>query len=162
MPFPTFLFAFPLAIAGLGGAFAWSAISFRRFARAGARWPTVEGTILRSHVTTRVDDDDDKDEPGTLSSISVLYGYQVDGREYRSTRLYAGKPVWSGSARAAEKAAERYKLGARVTVYYNPAQPAFAMLEPLNMANAKLATIGAIAFGGAGLFFTGVMMIAAS
>jgi hypothetical protein len=36
-------------------------------------------------------------------------------------------------------------------VFYNPANPAEAMLEPLNFENAKVALIAAIGFAGCGL-----------
>ena len=81
----------------------------------------------------------------------MCYAYQVGGRDYRSTRLYAGRPVLSGSPKIAEAIIAKYPPGASVSVFYNPANPAEAMLEPLNFENAKVALIAAIGFGGCGL-----------
>jgi hypothetical protein len=43
------------------------------------------------------------------------------------------------------------RRSASVSVFYNPANPAAAMLEPLNFENAKVALIAAIGFAGCGL-----------
>ena len=79
---------------------------------------------------------------------AVKYAYQVGGRDYRSTRLYVGRPVFTGSPKTAQDIIAKYPPGAQVSVFYNPAE---AMLEPLNFANAKVALIAAIDFGGFGL-----------
>jgi hypothetical protein len=149
--FPWILFAVPLIAVGLGVAFAVKAVSFVRQARACSRWPTVPGKILEGRIETGPVSDDKGDTE--FSGYRLLYSYRVDGREYRSTRLYLGNPVLSGGTRTAERLAAKYPPGADVTVYYNSANPAMAMLEPLNLANMKVATVGAIGFGSVGLFF---------
>jgi hypothetical protein len=156
--FPWFAYALPLASAGLGGVFALKSLSFLCQARACSRWPTAPGSIVRAQVrTARLDDDPGETE---FSDFKVLYAYRVKDREFRCTRLYVGNPVLSGSSRSAEALAGRYKTGASVAVYYDPANPAMAMLEPLNLANARLSTLAAVAFGGLGALVLFLMAIA--
>ena len=52
--------------------------------------------------------------------------------------------------RSLRPSSQNTRLERRYQVFYNPASPAEAMLEPLNFANAKLALILAIGFAGFG------------
>jgi Protein of unknown function (DUF3592) len=60
-----------------------------------------------------------------------------------------GRPVLSG-ARLAAATVAKYPSNAPVPVFYNPANPAEAMLEPANLINARMALLGAASFGGIG------------
>jgi hypothetical protein len=53
--------------------------------------------------------------------------------------------------KAAAATVAKYPPHAPVTVHYNPVNPAEAVLEPSNLANAHLALTAAIGFGGVGL-----------
>ncbi len=81
----------------------------------------------------------------------VCYVYRVAGQDYQSTRIYPGRPVFSGNPGAAAAMITRYPAHARVSVHYNPANPAEAVLEPSNLANAKLALMAAFGFAVPGL-----------
>jgi hypothetical protein len=155
---PWFVWLVPAAFVALGGAFAVQVVRLRRQARACARWPVAAGKILATHrdiqLIERNEDrrGNSRSEPyDTFFGATVSYAYQVSGRDYRSTRLYVGRPVLSGSAKRAEAIIAKYLPGACVSVFYNPANPAEAMLEPLNFANANLALMVAIGFAGPGL-----------
>jgi len=155
---PWFVWLMPAAFVALGGVFALEAVGLRRQGRAYARWPVASGRILgtRRDVELVENNDDRRDgrrheQYDTFFGTTVSYAYQVAGRDYRSTRLYAGRPVLSGSPKIAEAIIAKYPPGASVSVFYNPANPAEAMLEPLNFENAKVALIAAIGFGGCGL-----------
>jgi hypothetical protein len=95
-----------LALA-LGGA--WE----ERKAMASRRWPTVDGTVVQSRLVSR---------RGWRADVS--YAYTVAGAQYRndSTSL----DVFS-SERAQ---VAQYPTGTRVTVHYDPADPATSILEP--------------------------------
>jgi Protein of unknown function (DUF3592) len=119
------------------------------------------GAHPQGRSETRVfEDENDPKKETEFSGFNVLYTYHVGGREYRSTRLYVGNPVLRGGDRIARALAAKYQVGKAVPVYYNPANPAIAMLEPLNRSNATLAAIMATGFGGMGLFMAYVMAMA--
>jgi hypothetical protein len=101
------LFVFPLpALALLGAVFGVIAyVRQRQLASASARWPTVAGTITMSDVIEEAIEEKDNDDKSRIRKI------------YRLREL-------------AEKAANQYRQGQPVTVYYDPAQPGNAVLEP--------------------------------
>jgi hypothetical protein len=159
MAAPLIALLLPALFVGFGGLIGWEALRLRREAKAAAQWPTAEATILRSGVSTSVTRDDE-DHESEWSSFSVLYRFFVDGREFRSTRLYTGNKVWSGSARAAERSAAKYSVGTTVPVYYNPANPAVAVLEPLNFTASRFHMIAACSFAVPGLLIIALLLTA--
>jgi Protein of unknown function (DUF3592) len=150
---PWFVFLIPAAFVALGGVFALKSVSLRRQGRACAQWPVASGRILEAHAEVKFveNDNDRRHRDDQFFGATVSYAYQVGGRDYRSTRLYVGRPVFGGSPKFAQDITTKYPSGASVPVFYNPANPAEAMLEPLNFANAKLALMVAVGFGGLGL-----------
>jgi hypothetical protein len=134
---PLFTFALP-AIAILVAVL--SVVSFargRRLASASARWPTVSGTITTSSVIEEEIEDDSHNDKSIIRTIrryqvDLRYAYQVGKRDFIGT---AGNWGWTGIyglRELAETAAGRYSQGQPVTVYYDPAQPGNAVLEPDN------------------------------
>ena len=95
--------------------------AYRQVAQA---WPSTTGTVLMSTVQSR--------RTGRSYSTYpvVVYQYQVNGTPYQSQRIKAGEQFMSirvtGQAQAT---AARYPVGAKVTVYYNPSNPAESVLE---------------------------------
>jgi hypothetical protein len=87
-------------------------------------WPSTSGTVLMSTVQSK--------RTGRSRSIYpvVVYQYTVNGQNYQNQRIKAGEQFMSiritGEAQAT---AARYPVGATVTVYYNPANPAESALE---------------------------------
>ena len=87
--------------------------------RLSTSWPTVEGKIVKSEVvdgrkTTRAD---------------IQFTYIVEGQSYRSFRVKFSQNLTTNYKKA-NVLAERYLLGSSVTVYYDPADPNTAILEP--------------------------------
>jgi len=82
-------------------------------------WPTTQGKVVRSEMAVMLDN----------YRVHIEYVYQVDDQLYRSpevrTRGTAGKHR-SDVAPLLLK----YPLGQEVLVYYNPANPSDAYLEP--------------------------------
>jgi hypothetical protein len=150
---PWFVLLIPAAFVAFGGVFLIKVVSLRRQGRACARWPVASGRILEAHGDVRFveNNNDRRHRDDAFFGATVSYAYRVAGRDYRSTRLYVGRPVLGGNPKFAQAIIEKYPPGAPVSVFYNPANPAEAMLEPLNFANAKLALIVAIGFAGFGL-----------
>jgi hypothetical protein len=107
----------------------------QRRANAARAWPRTTGRVLSSNVREVM--------VRTRSSVGittyrmttgyvpyVVYTYVVDGAQYQAERLRMGESISSSDTRAAEQAVARYPAGADVTVYYNPADPADATLDP--------------------------------
>jgi hypothetical protein len=71
----------------------------------------------------------------------VTYTYQVAGQQYQSQRIYFGSEV-GGSAMTG--VVKKYPVGAQVPVYYNPENPADAVLEQSSPASKVLILVGVI------------------
>ena len=133
MPFnPYTVILLAAALGGLGVA-AWGWRVLQRSRRA-ARWPSVEGEVVESR-------------PGEGSELlpRIVFRYVVDGREYRSPyRLPEGAHPFSDYSRTL---LERYPVGRRVAVHYDPEDPARATLEPPRVDWLPLALGLAVALG---------------
>jgi len=88
--------------------------------KASLTWPTVPGTVISSGLVQVRDSDN-----SVSTKAQVVYSYDVAGAAYKST----GIGVSGGKGRATA-IVERYPVGAPVRVFYNPAKPASALLEP--------------------------------
>lgn len=87
-------------------------------------WPSTTGSILMSSVQTR--------RTGKSHSTYpvVVYQYQVNGRTYQNQIIKAGEQFINVRvAGQAQATVARYPIGANVTVYYNPGNPADSALE---------------------------------
>ncbi|WP_164021548.1 DUF3592 domain-containing protein [Pyxidicoccus trucidator] len=126
-----------LAVTGLG-VLVWGLRRMQQIART-ADWPTTEGTIRSSTVTSRevapinaetsYDDDAPKPAPQILYRPEVEYTYTVDGQSYTGTSL--GKDVVEVSSKQhAQAHAARYPRGTPAKVFYDPEDPSQAVLEP--------------------------------
>lgn len=81
-------------------------------------WPSVPGQILESHV--------DDSQLEAMKPV-VRYRYQVDGKAYVGFRVaYSG---YGSSRRAMDNLIRPYPVGSQVPVYYNPQNPAVAVLD---------------------------------
>jgi len=94
-----------------------------REARASRHWPRTTGTIIASHIAARQQSPYDAE----LANRALLeYQYQVNGQSYLNSQInLADKPdavEWTTLR-------ERYPVGQKVSVYYDPANPQQAVLE---------------------------------
>jgi len=90
-----------------------------------SRWPFVHGRVRSAQRAKRWS----VGEPGMRPSI--VYEYTVDGKLFVAERIAFGMLdyLFSGAG-FAEKYIDRYPTGSRVQVFYDPAAPASAVLEP--------------------------------
>jgi len=91
--------------------------------QAAQSWLATAGTVVLSRVEV---------SGGETASVNprVAYQYQVGAQTYQSEIIRAGSQFFSvSSGRNAYDTVDRYPVGATVTVYYNPANPAEAALE---------------------------------
>jgi hypothetical protein len=118
-------------------------------ARASLEWPTTDGTITIAEVERR----STTGEFGSLSHHpNVQYRYEVDGREYRGTRVAYGDHGTS-DPQDARTIVDRYPVSSAVRVFYMSGNPGTSLLEPGANGQAW------IWFGvGAALFLIGLVM----
>jgi len=102
-----------------------------------AAWPSVQGRIEQSEV---------RETAGEQRLPHLRYRYQVDGQDHEGRHV--DWAVRRMPREAAEALVARYPVGAAVEVFYDPAKPAIAVLEPGSDHNQRLAAIlGGIAAG---------------
>lgn len=93
-------------------------------ARASATWPATEGEVIESHL-----DRHRSRKKKTTYSATVIYRYEVDGADFEGDEVWAGQ--YSSSSRSGmQKIVSQYPVGANVSVYYSPDDPAEAVLQP--------------------------------
>jgi hypothetical protein len=156
---PLFAFALP-ALALLAAVF--SVVSFvrsRRLASASARWPTVAGTVTTSDVIEEEIEDTGNSDKSIIRKIhryqlDLRYAYQVGKRDFVGTAANWGWTAVYGLRELAEKAAGQYRPGQPVTVYYDPAQPGNAVLEP----DSRQGSLAPLVFGAISAVVGGVML----
>jgi len=95
-------------------------------------WPSVSGTIVSSGIRETTEWKRKGIKTGrdrTLYLPNVLYNYEVQGNKYRSYRVFfEGAEDYFDPGNARE-IVSRYPSGKKVSVYYNPENPQFAVLE---------------------------------
>jgi hypothetical protein len=85
-----------------------------------SQWPAAMGNVIMSTVERRSSEDGYTDYP------VVQYSYQVGGQAYQSYKLAPGPEMGGTGAR---KVIAKYPAGAQVMVFYDPRNPAEAVLE---------------------------------
>lgn len=142
-----------LVIAALATAGVFMTLAQSRRSRS---WPTVQGKITRSEITEDVShntDDDGRDSTTTMYGVKLAYDYVVGGGAHVGTRLYWADGIKVSGDGPARKVTEKYPVGRDVTVYYQPNDPATALLEPGAIKGAVMSGVFAVAFGAFGVVF---------
>lgn len=121
----------------------------RRDAGGAAGWQAAPGRILESRVVSRT-----RHAAGKILHSHyphVVYEYAVGSQRYVGERLAFGHAVGLGVAAWVQRRLAKYPAGAACTVYYDPADPAEAVLERRTAANPILwVAIAVIAVTSAG------------
>lgn len=92
------------------------------------RWPSVEGRVLSSEVTSHRS----LNSNGTHTTIytpKVVYEYAVSGQPYRGEQVSYSAVDGTSMGGFAEEIVSKYPAGSAVRVFYDPAQPGEAVLE---------------------------------
>jgi len=131
-----------LALGCAQGIFHWL-----RKAHVTSRWPTVPGKVTSSWEV--------------LNGERVKYDYAVNGKRYVGHQVSWG-PRGGTADPTCQELAEKYPPGREVTVYYDPAHPATAVLQPRNLRNAAMSAVFTVAFGVFGVVFLAVALAHAS
>ena len=124
---------------------------FRQGLRATAskRWPVSSGTVIASAL--------EKSPDGRWRyRAAVRYRYRVGSKEYESGRIFWGGN--EGSQKHMASVIATYPQGSRLSVHYDPQNPAEAVIDPdQNIASRPLVLYG-MAMIALGLFaFTGAV-----
>ena len=114
-------------------------IHFIPEALASTKWPSIEGEIVTSHMGIK--------EGGSRGSSSfpiIIYSYVIRGLSYQASRIKVGAQDLSSTYRNwAIGTLERYPVGKKVRVFFNPKVPAITVLEP--GINSRIYLFGVIA-----------------
>jgi len=95
-----------------------------KYRQAAQTWLSTTGQVLMSTVQSR------RSGRSISTYPVVVYQYQVNGKAYQSQTIKAGEQFLNVRMTGqAQTTAARYLIGAEVTVYYNPANPAESALE---------------------------------
>jgi hypothetical protein len=105
-------------------------------------WSKVNGVIISTQLNEQTSSDNDGFTRTTYEPV-VDYVYQVNGQTYHGNKISAG---WSMSYdyNSAQKKISPYKTDAPVVVYYNPANPAEAVLETKSSSGNIMLIIGIV------------------
>lgn len=99
----------------------------RIYGVAASTWPTTQATVLHSEIV----EDQSRNATGKVSvgfQVKVEYEYQVEDQVLSNNRVTVGNPVFPYMEASNYK--EQFKQGNQVPVYYNPENPAEAILAP--------------------------------
>lgn len=106
-------------------------VSNLRSARKGsvsAQWPIAPGRIVSSQVTSHRSLDSDGTHT-TIYSPEVVYQYVVGAQQLTSDNVSFSGVAGTSWSSGAEATVARYVPGTTVQVFYNPVNPAEAVLE---------------------------------
>ncbi|MFZ0449149.1 MAG: DUF3592 domain-containing protein [Desulfatiglandaceae bacterium] len=89
-------------------------------------WPVANGSVIQSKIEKRTETTGTgTSKRKVVKSYAVVkYTYAVGNRDYQSSRITFGQ------SKDAYKTVSRYPKGKNIQVYYDPENPAQAVLEP--------------------------------
>lgn len=107
-------------------------ISNRRKSRiaASATWPSVSGTVMSNAVKIVGAVDPGAGTRAPTYSVDLHYRYTVDGSDYESHRIGWGTKSADREPDIPEAFVRNYPAGHAIDVFYDPADPATAMIDP--------------------------------
>jgi len=119
---------FVLVFVGAGGLLIYQSIRSRKKAESSQSWPATTGHITDAHVSHHTSTDSDGDTSDHYSP-KVRYTYPVAGTTYEGDKIGFGFQQSFGNASKAQAALTRYPVGGQISVFYDPNNPADAVLE---------------------------------
>jgi hypothetical protein len=89
-----------------------------------AQWPSADGEVVAAYVETRSNSSSgSRGSRGTSYAPVVIYRYAADGQSYQNNRIWVAAEQSFGFASSARDFIDRYPVGSRVRVLYDPADP---------------------------------------
>ncbi len=131
----------------------WSAFRDLVLQRASRHWPSIQGDVvsatIRDMPTTT-----SRGETQTSYLPKIEYAYSVRGRRYTASRIAFGGQRMLPSREEADVVTNKYPEGGHVQVYYDPASPGTAVLEPAHVRNTFPWLFAGVLFFGGGIFLS--------
>ena len=87
-------------------------------------YAATEGTVLESRIEQAKDSDGD-----TTFDAKIAYEYAAGGRKHRGETIRHLEMRMNGGRQQAQESVQRFPVGKRVTVYFDPDRPAKSVLE---------------------------------
>jgi hypothetical protein len=119
---------FILVFAAAGVFLIIQSIRSRKKAETSQSWPATSGQITDARVEHHTSTDSEGDRSDHYTP-KVSYTYQVLGQAYEGNKIGFGFQQSFGSQGKAQAALTRFPVGGQATVYYDPNNPAEAVLE---------------------------------
>ncbi len=117
-----------VAIGGIGiSIWGWKTLQRARCVEA---WPTVSGSIVACEPTSEVND----------LLPDIIFSYQIDGHDYR--RSFEFPEGTHPLPEFTRSYMERYPVGKKVDIYYDPENPENATLEPGSQGDWMILVLG--------------------
>jgi hypothetical protein len=140
--------------------FIWSHQKTKSLIDDAQMWPIVVGKVIMSDIKTIIETHDE--DPGGRGSRyrkikyykpQVRYKYIVNGETFTSDQIAIVEPLRYKDITEATKLCKQFPSRSQVNVYYNPAQPAYAILDRSKKNNATTFFLTlAVFFGLVGFF----------
>jgi hypothetical protein len=148
---PLFAYLLPVVAALIACLGIYSFVDLRRQQRQSAAWPATPGRITTSCVV-EVEETDDDNDTVTKYREQIVFAYRLGKHEYKGTTRKWGWTELYATPDGAEAVVAQYPVGRDVPVYYDPAAPATAVLEPRNHAGSYVPLVFSGSFGFAAIF----------
>jgi Protein of unknown function (DUF3592) len=143
-----------IALFGLGLFLISNGRNRNRVGRESEHWPVADGKVLASIVAKK-----SYPPTGIFHVPRVRYSYAVAGQHYEGDVICPGIEQFGlGSELQAHAKADQYPVGENVSVHYDPADPAVAVLETTQIGAARNIFGGAIAMA-LGIFIFGLAVV---
>lgn len=135
-----------------GGLFLYGGVRNLWIGNASKSWPTVPGKVVSSIVDSRQRHERSSKHRSSRDVTNyyaqVVYEYTVNGKTRSSNDIAFGGYSLSKDPSQASGIVDKYPAGSQVVVYYSPAHPSMAVLEPGIRENSYIIPIfGAFSFG---------------
>lgn len=140
---------FSLVFIAIGGGIFGYAVKIAGKAKQSLSWPSIEGEIAHSAILLQTQTAPTQGSEVTVKA-DISYRYKVNGRNYSSSQISLLDFSSSSSARA-RTIVSRYPDNSKVDVYYNPADPSEAVLEPGASTGLRILYLVGVTFAVVGL-----------
>lgn len=97
---------------------------YLKMAKNSVYWENTNGEITRSDITTSTG------KNGTQYKANIHYKYEVYGIEYISKRVFYGSNISTSSKKRAQKLIDKYPVGQKVNLFFDPMKNSRAVIEP--------------------------------
>ena len=114
-------------------------------------WPSVSGRITTSRLHSYISRSSDNSSSTRMYTTRISYRFHVKNKAYVGKTLSYGE-YSSSSPSHAKGILKKYPVGAKVTVFYNPANPDKAVLEPGKLGILPIFWVCALVFLGLGIW----------